>query len=438
MNGNRCEVCDDTNATIHCQECRRRTCEECDEILHLVDANKSHNRVPLFPSRGGSQVNSRGGSFAPTRNVSPRGLRRQEDAAANSAWPDGGHSAYDNNTGGDYPQPAQQQPVQMAPQRQAPPPPPPQQQNDYIPPPPQQQHPQRSQAPPPPEPKQPQYQPSNVYGQPAYQQSQPAVQQPQYRQPQQPYGQARSGYATPSGGMVGGTARSGYATPTYSQYPVPRSMTHSGAATPTYGQTGQRFVSAGAVPYNQLAPNQAPRLPTYDQKPMLDQPNPQQQAYLQHVELIQQHRAVEAHQRLMQQRNDQARHSQQHFHPMPNNTMQPAIAHPQRYTTSYVMSHHGSVVSSVAPSARNSPPMQPMQPRVAVPGLMHPEPAHQYREMGYARSSWPHPPQPQVQEFILHVCFWFCCGNIDHSQKATTHAECDAKCGFSGSVFAVL
>ena len=82
-------------------------------------------------------------------------------------------------------------------------------------------------------------------------------------------------------------------------------MTHSGAATPTYGQTGQRFVSAGAVPYNQLAPNQAPRLPTYDQKPMLDQPNPQQQAYLQHVELIQQHRAVEAHQRLMQQRNDQ-------------------------------------------------------------------------------------------------------------------------------------
>ena len=134
-------------------------------------------------------MNSRGGSFAPTRNVSPRGLRRQEDAAANSAWPDGGHSAYDNNTGGDYPQPAQQQPVQMAPQRQAPPPPPPQQQNDYIPPPPQQQHPQRSQAPPPPEPKQPQYQPSNVYGQPAYQQSQPAVQQPQYRQPQQPYGQ---------------------------------------------------------------------------------------------------------------------------------------------------------------------------------------------------------------------------------------------------------
>ena len=49
-----------------------------------------------------------------------------------------------------------------------------------------------------------------------------------------------------------------------------------------------------------------PRVSTYDQKPMLDvQPNPQQQAYLQHVELIQQHKAVEAHQRLMAQRNEQ-------------------------------------------------------------------------------------------------------------------------------------
>jgi len=238
--------------------------------------------------------------------------------------------------------------------------------------------------------------------------------------------------------MVGGPggARSGYATPTYSQYPVPRSMTHSGATTPTYGQTGQRYVSAGPVPYNQLPQNQAPRHPTYDQKPMLDQVNPQQQAYQQHVELIQQHRAVEAHQRLMAQRNDQvcgvartdfapkiamqhearatdmqiqmeqARHSQQNFHHQsPNNTVQPAMVHPQRYTTSYVMSHHGSVVSSVAPSARNSPPMQPMQPRVPVPGLMHPEPAHQYRmsgDMGFARASWPHA-QPQVGRFILHL-----------------------------------
>lgn len=50
-----------------------------------------------------------------------------------------------------------------------------------------------------------------------------------------------------------------------------------------------------------------PRVAAYDQKPMLDvqQANPQQQAYLQHVELIQQHKAVEAHQRLMAQRNDQ-------------------------------------------------------------------------------------------------------------------------------------
>ncbi len=164
-----------------------------------MDANKSHNRVPLFPSRGGSQVNSRGGSFAPTRNVSPRGLRRQEDAAqpaaSNSAWPDSGHSkpgdsinygvqAYDGNAI-EYPQPSLQQPVQMAPQRQAPPPQ--QQQNEYLPPQ-QQQPPQRSQLPSVEPPKQPQYQPSNGYVQP-YQPPQQAVQQPQYRQPQQAYGQ---------------------------------------------------------------------------------------------------------------------------------------------------------------------------------------------------------------------------------------------------------
>ena len=160
-----------------------------------MDANKSHNRVPLFPSRGGSQVNSRGGSFAPPRNVSPRGPRRQEDAAQPAAsipsWPDGGHSkpgesinygvqAYDGNAI-EYPQPSLMQPVQMAPQRQAPPPQ--QQQTEYLPP--QQQ--QRSQLPSA-EPPQPQYQPSNGYGQP-YQPPQQAVQQPQYRQPQQAYGQ---------------------------------------------------------------------------------------------------------------------------------------------------------------------------------------------------------------------------------------------------------
>ncbi len=46
---------------------------------------------------------------------------------------------------------------------------------------------------------------------------------------------------------------------------------------------------------------QQPRL--VDQKPM-DNVSAQQQAYLQHVELIQQHKAVEAHQRLMSQRQD--------------------------------------------------------------------------------------------------------------------------------------
>jgi hypothetical protein len=105
---------------------------------------------------------------------------------------------------------------------------------------------------------------------------------------------------------------------------------------------------------------------------------------------------------------EQARHSHQNFnHQSPNNTLQPAMVHPQRYTTTYVMSHHGSVVSSVAPSARNSPPMQPMQPRVPVPGLLNPEPAHQYRmsaDLSYARTNWPQP-QPQVGSSCTCVCF---------------------------------
>jgi len=41
------------------QECRRKTCEECDEILHLVEANKSHHRIALFPTR--ASQNSRTG-----------------------------------------------------------------------------------------------------------------------------------------------------------------------------------------------------------------------------------------------------------------------------------------------------------------------------------------------------------------------------------------
>lgn len=52
------------------QECRRRTCEECDEILHLVDANKTHTRVPLFTTR--ASQSSRAASQAQSRNRSPR------------------------------------------------------------------------------------------------------------------------------------------------------------------------------------------------------------------------------------------------------------------------------------------------------------------------------------------------------------------------------
>ena len=99
---------------------------------------------------------------------------------------------------------------------------------------------------------------------------------------------------------------------------------------------------------------------------------------------------------------EQARQSQQHYPRQVSGNMapmQPAPVHHQRYTTGYVMSNHGSMVNSVAPSARNSPPMQPMQARLAVPGFMPQEPARQYVHVdnGYARMSWPTPVQPQVR-----------------------------------------
>lgn len=97
----------------------------------------------------------------------------------------------------------------------------------------------------------------------------------------------------------------------------------------------------------------------------------------------------------------QARQSQQHYprQASGNMAMQPAPLRQQRYTTSYVMSNHGSVVSSVAPSARNSPPMQPMQPRVSVPGFMPQESSRHYVPVdnAYARNSWPTQVQPQVR-----------------------------------------
>jgi hypothetical protein len=87
--------------------------------------------------------------------------------------------------------------------------------------------------------------------------------------------------------------------------------------------------------------------------------------------------------------------------------LQPQQAPPQqqRYTTSYLMSNHGSLVSSVAPSARNSPPMQPMQPRLAVPNFMPPlEPGRHYlpADGSYSRNSVPNisaQPQPIRQQF---------------------------------------
>lgn len=142
----RCEVCDDTNATIHCQVrarasaqpgwfvpgfpapeetalllrlgtlanprgCTHRSAaarlarnatrssissmptsrttgilhrpQDKGEVLYCSPAGKltligPPSRIPLYPSRGGSTVNSRPGSYAPTpaRNVSPRGQRK--------------------------------------------------------------------------------------------------------------------------------------------------------------------------------------------------------------------------------------------------------------------------------------------------------------------------------------------------------------------------
>ena len=165
-------VCNVADMTCMRQECRRRTCEECDEILHLVDANKSHNRVPLFPSRGGSQVNSRGGSLAATRNVSPRGLR---PSTSSSLWPDSSSKPFDNTTHGaqhedgvDFGQ-GTQQPAQIAQPQST--------QMEYQP---VQPQPQRSQA----ANHANNYQPNNNYMQ--YQQQQPQQQQQQLlQQPQQ-------------------------------------------------------------------------------------------------------------------------------------------------------------------------------------------------------------------------------------------------------------
>ena len=100
--------------------------------------------------------------------------------------------------------------------------------------------------------------------------------------------------------------------------------------------------------------------------------------------------------------------------------MQQVQPQPQRYTTSYIMSNHGSMVSSVAPSARNSPPMQPMQPRIAVPAFQQMEPVRQYVpvDSAYARASVGHsyPSQPQVRLCLRETCTRSC--------HAHTHKLC--------------
>ena len=122
------------------------------------------------------------------------------------------------------------------------------------------------------------------------------------------------------------------------------------------------------------------------------------QAYLQHLEVIQQHKAVEAHQRYMAQRNEmisrQQQQQQQHHHhhqqhiqlQHPMSSQQPQLvqnrkeslvmltpmqqmyvrhcsyhegSERRRRYPALIPSNHGSVVPSLAPSRRGSPP--PMQ-----------------------------------------------------------------------------
>ena len=144
--------------------------------------------------------------------------------------------------------------------------------------------------------------------------------------------------------------------------------------------------------------------------------------------MIQQHKAVEAHQRLMAQRNDssmassspvlmflgvvvlflkyagvtdvnlavQTRPVQPYPRQVPANMQMQSQSIPQqRYPAGYVISNHGSQVNSMAPSARNSPPLQPVNTRHPVPGFVQPEPLPQYIGVdAYGRQVWSNPVAP--------------------------------------------
>lgn len=42
-----CSICEEEDCTTYCQQCDRRICQECDEIIHLVSGKANHKRVAL-------------------------------------------------------------------------------------------------------------------------------------------------------------------------------------------------------------------------------------------------------------------------------------------------------------------------------------------------------------------------------------------------------
>jgi hypothetical protein len=207
---------------------------------------------------------------------------------------------------------------------------------------------------------------------------------PPQPQPLQPY--ARPAVAHQMYVQQG--SRSGFVTPSHvtqapygavrAPYAGSRSMTHSGAATPTYAV---QYSGGGAVPFSQWVAHDRRSYQGELRAPV--QQTQQASPYLsEHQQLVEQHRAVEAHQRMMAQRQNMMRQQQPQLpamQPQPRMYARSGAMTPSGYMTPgthHVMVQHtapryvaiSSVANSLAPSARNSPPLQAMhhgmQPRV--------------------------------------------------------------------------
>eukprot|EP00286_Rhodomonas_abbreviata_P014449 CAMPEP_0181326236 /NCGR_PEP_ID=MMETSP1101-20121128/21377_1 /TAXON_ID=46948 /ORGANISM="Rhodomonas abbreviata, Strain Caron Lab Isolate" /LENGTH=257 /DNA_ID=CAMNT_0023434649 /DNA_START=204 /DNA_END=974 /DNA_ORIENTATION=+ len=47
MGDDLCSVCEEYMAEWFCRKCNRKICQECDEVIHLIEEKKKHERVPL-------------------------------------------------------------------------------------------------------------------------------------------------------------------------------------------------------------------------------------------------------------------------------------------------------------------------------------------------------------------------------------------------------